>query len=55
MKAKKILSYEPIEEKVSLVSSFRYSIWKECYIVQQENLLLGEGSLALEQSEGGFN
>lgn len=47
--SKESLSYEPIEEKVSLVSSFRYSIWKECYIVQQENLLLGEGSLALEQ------
>ena len=47
--SKASLSYEPLEDKLNLVSSTRYAIWKECFITQQDDLLFGKGSLKLEQ------
>ena len=47
--SKASLSYEPLEDKLNLVSSTRYAICKECFITQQDDLLFGKGSLKLEQ------
>lgn len=46
---KALLSYEQLEDKLNLVSSSRYVIWKQCFITQQDDLLVGKGNLKLEQ------
>lgn len=46
---KTTLSYESLEDKVNLLSSRRYMIWKESFIIQQDDLLFGKGNLKLEQ------
>ena len=43
--SKETLSYEPLEDRVNTLSSTRYSIWKESFIIQQDDLLLGKGNL----------
>ena len=47
--SKQTLSYESIEGKLSLLSSGRYIIWKESFLIQQDSLIFGKGSLKLEQ------
>ncbi len=47
--SKATLSYEPLEDKINTLSSSRYVIWKESFIIQQDDLLFGEGNLKLEQ------
>lgn len=47
--SKQTLSYESIEDKLSSLSSSRYVIWKESFLIQQDNLLFGKGNLKLEQ------
>ncbi|WP_428259329.1 O-antigen ligase family protein [Gallibacter sp. Marseille-QA0791] len=47
--SKQTLSYESIEDKLSSLSSSRYIIWKESFLIQQDNLLFGKGNLKLEQ------
>lgn len=47
--SKASLSYEPFEDKLNVVSSTRYAIWKECFITQQDDILFGKGNLKLEQ------
>lgn len=47
--SKATLSYEPLEDKINTLSSTRYVIWKESFIIQQDDLLFGEGNLKLEQ------
>lgn len=47
--SKATLSYEPLEERINTLSSTRYSIWKESFIIQQDDLLFGKGNLKLEQ------
>ena len=47
--SKETLSYEPLEDRVNTLSSTRYSIWKESFIIQQDDLLFGKGNLKLEQ------
>lgn len=47
--SKATLSYEPLEDKINTLSSTRYAIWKESFIIQQDDLLFGEGNLKLEQ------
>lgn len=49
--SKEHLSYTAIEEKIDGLSSGRYTIWKECAIVQKDNLLFGAGNLTLEQKD----
>lgn len=46
---KTTLSYESLEDKVNLLSSRRYMIWKESFIIQQDDLLFGKGNLKLEK------
>ena len=43
------LSYTDIEEKADIISSGRYTLWKQCAITQKDSLLFGKGNLALEQ------
>ena len=43
------LSYERVEDKLSSLSSSRYIIWKESFLIQQDSLLFGKGNLKLEQ------
>ena len=47
--SKATLSYESLEERINTLSSTRYSIWKESFIIQQDDLLFGKGNLKLEQ------
>ena len=47
--SKQTLSYESIEDKLSSLSSSRYIIWKESFLIQKDNLLFGKGNLKLEQ------
>ena len=37
------------EYNLDQLSSSRYTIWKECFITQQDDLLFGKGNLKLEQ------
>ena len=43
------LSYTEIEAAADRFSSGRYTLWKECIIVQKDNPVFGIGSLNLEQ------
>src|SRR5699024_496729 len=43
------LSYERVEDKLSSLSSSRYIIWKESFLIQQDSLLFGKGNLKLEK------
>ena len=47
--SKAALSYEPLEDRTNTLSSSRYVIWKESFIIQQDDLLFGKGNLKLEQ------
>lgn len=38
-----------MEEMVDNLSSGRYTVWKQCIIMQKEDFLFGKGSLSLEQ------
>ncbi len=43
------LTYQMFEYNLDQLSSSRYTIWKECFITQQDDLLFGKGNLKLEQ------
>lgn len=45
------LSYTDIEEKADIISSGRYTLWKQCAITQKDDMLFGKGNLALEQKD----
>ena len=47
------LSYTEIEAAADRFSSGRYTLWKECIIVQKDNPVFGIGSLNLEQQARG--
>lgn len=44
-------AFTAIELSIDSYSSGRYVIWKGCYIAQQDDLLLGNGSLKMEQAD----
>lgn len=44
-----IFTMTSTEQTIDSVSSGRYVIWKQCYLVHKDDLLLGNGSLKAEQ------